>query len=548
MDEKEQLIDLMSQVNEAVRASEFNTQLATNIFTLCQQLKSHGQKLEQTNKNDLNKVFISLRQAVCRDNGQLGTPCRLKIMELIELRAMSWKTNLAHTQYYLNRLEKSSGSKPQPENNQPMAQFSHSATCPQVSPKQNSPTNNFMSSAPTVQPRNEIPTAFMASAPPPHLQMMPSQFPTPGYFLIPATNGWTPQIMPNILPSPQYAQPPLQIRSTQPPPDWMTQSAIASFPSQFGKIEHPNPMVQSVYTLGLTNKTNKQPQLREEITIKNADSGKIMGVKGRRVAVVEELSQTVISFQKVDANSRYRTLAITGSTHESIQFAKRLIDETIKRNVSPNRLELNEDMTQISSSQLANTSDEKANDREKNSDEDDNPGISIEQGQDGSIKILSDDPDMLEAAQQALTEYLTLRNNRMTAEERELRKERRKSMPLQSTSSATADVTKLDVVAKQSQLEVHTQSNGSFGEVRRQHLGSSPNLLADEIASIKIERSTSELEPPIDVLRYERSKLLEIREAVKEQPLPIIPTVEIEPLNDVEDSEYESEETHQTTN
>lgn len=42
---------------------------------------------------------------------------------------------------------------------------------------------------------------------------------------------------------------------------------------------------------------------------------------------------------------------------------------------------------------------------------------------------------MLQAAQQALTEYLNLRTNRMTAEERELRKERRKSMPLQSSAS-----------------------------------------------------------------------------------------------------------------
>lgn len=63
-----------------------------------------------------------------------------------------------------------------------------------------------------------------------------------------------------------------------------------------------------------------------------------MGVKGRRVAAVEEMSKTVISFQKVDNNSRYRTLAITGSTVEAIQHAKRLIDETIKRNMSPNRV------------------------------------------------------------------------------------------------------------------------------------------------------------------------------------------------------------------
>jgi hypothetical protein len=63
-----------------------------------------------------------------------------------------------------------------------------------------------------------------------------------------------------------------------------------------------------------------------------------MGVKGRRVAAVEQISNTVISFQKVDANSRYRTLAITGNNEESIMHAKTLIAETIKRNVSPNRV------------------------------------------------------------------------------------------------------------------------------------------------------------------------------------------------------------------
>lgn len=65
-----------------------------------------------------------------------------------------------------------------------------------------------------------------------------------------------------------------------------------------------------------------------------------MGVKGRRVAVVEKLSKTVISFQKVDPKSKDRTLTITGSTQESLDYAKRLIEQTIRRNVSPNRVHL----------------------------------------------------------------------------------------------------------------------------------------------------------------------------------------------------------------
>lgn len=66
----------------------------------------------------------------------------------------------------------------------------------------------------------------------------------------------------------------------------------------------------------------------------------VMGVKGRRVAVVEELSKTVISFQKVDSKCKDRTLTITGCNQESIDCAKRLIEQTIRRNVSPNRVHI----------------------------------------------------------------------------------------------------------------------------------------------------------------------------------------------------------------
>lgn len=63
-----------------------------------------------------------------------------------------------------------------------------------------------------------------------------------------------------------------------------------------------------------------------------------MGVKGRRVALVEALSGTIISFQKVDAKCRERILTISGSSLVAIGDAKRLIQETIRRNVSPARV------------------------------------------------------------------------------------------------------------------------------------------------------------------------------------------------------------------
>uniref|UniRef100_A0A915ME80 K Homology domain-containing protein n=1 Tax=Meloidogyne javanica TaxID=6303 RepID=A0A915ME80_MELJA len=62
-----------------------------------------------------------------------------------------------------------------------------------------------------------------------------------------------------------------------------------------------------------------------------------MGVKGRRVALIEELSNTVISFQKVDPKCQSRQLTIIAEAQNAIENAKSLIAETIERNISPNR-------------------------------------------------------------------------------------------------------------------------------------------------------------------------------------------------------------------
>jgi hypothetical protein len=62
-----------------------------------------------------------------------------------------------------------------------------------------------------------------------------------------------------------------------------------------------------------------------------------MGVKGRRVALIEELSNTVISFQKVDPKCQNRQLTIIAEKQNAIEYAKSLIFDTIERNISPNR-------------------------------------------------------------------------------------------------------------------------------------------------------------------------------------------------------------------
>ncbi|CAD6242196.1 GSCOCG00009444001-RA-CDS [Cotesia congregata] len=77
---------------------------------------------------------------------------------------------------------------------------------------------------------------------------------------------------------------------------------------------------------------------KDEVVIRNSDSGKVMGIKGRRVHMIEELSETIISFQRVNPGARERLVQITGTSEEKIHYAKDLIKETIQRNASPVRM------------------------------------------------------------------------------------------------------------------------------------------------------------------------------------------------------------------
>ncbi|RCN39784.1 KH domain protein [Ancylostoma caninum] len=227
----------------------------------------------------------------------------------------------------------------------------------------------------------------------------PATHPTnAGFYLIPASGGWMPPMIPGMPPNPFMPQP----------------------------LINPEAVLMRQRSLKKPNQT-KALQLRHEMIIRNSDSGKIMGVKGRRVALVEQMTNTVISFQKgycgqgveqrmplqVDSKSKERTLTITASSMEDIERAKDLIIETIKRNMSPIR------------------ADQAVHEVPEEEDENEND-ISIETTQDGMLKLCCSDPQVLQAAQEALSEYLRARA-RPSAEEREKRKERRKSMPLQAS-------------------------------------------------------------------------------------------------------------------
>lgn len=437
----DQQLQLMNTVNNMVRGGQFTSQLANTIFALCTQLKSSGMVLEQTHKNELNKVFVSLRQACCRDNGQLGTPCRLKIMELVELRAMHWRTNLAHSQYYANR----------PEHQEPTSLFSSSSSSLPAQPQpQQSP--------PLQHSQQFIPQNAAMYMP----QEMGGAQANPGFYLIPAAGGWIPPMMQGGMVPPNPFMPQMMMPETV----LMRQKSIKRQTSNAGA---------------------KTLQLRHEMIIRNSDSGKIMGVKGRRVALVEQITNTVISFQKVDAKSKERTLTITASTMEDIEKAKDLIIETIKRNMSPIRTE------SVPSERMDGDDDDDEDDGEEGKD------ISIETTTDGMLKLRCADPGMLQAAHEALSEYLRVKN-RTSAEERERKKERRKSMPLQQSQPV--------------------ERPAGLRPSRAFH-GSTPNLAEATAASTVIVEATIEESSPDPAerqvcIQYERDALIAFRDESSE--------------------------------
>lgn len=96
---------------------------------------------------------------------------------------------------------------------------------------------------------------------------------------------------------------------------------------------------------------------KDEVVIRNADSGKVMGLKGRRVHMIEELTETVISFQRVVPGARERLVQITGPNLDNILQGKSLIEDTIRRNQSPlPREEVEEEVESLCALQEMNDS------------------------------------------------------------------------------------------------------------------------------------------------------------------------------------------------
>lgn len=117
-----------------------------------------------------------------------------------------------------------------------------------------------------------------------------------------------------------------------------------------GPLLGPGEVVSSSGRFGHPTKIPGKNYYKDEVVIRNADSGKVMGLKGRRVHMIEELTETIISFQRVVPGARERLVQITGPAQDNILQAKGLIEDTIRRNQSPlPREEVEEEVENICS-------------------------------------------------------------------------------------------------------------------------------------------------------------------------------------------------------
>ncbi|XKL60726.1 hypothetical protein PGB90_007783 [Kerria lacca] len=133
--------------------------------------------------------------------------------------------------------------------------------------------------------------------------------------------------------------------------DLKSQSRLSSLiPSDFTSNMSEEFIRRSSKRRDNLSKSGSKNAYKEDIIIRNSDSGKVMGIKGRRVHMIEQLSKTIISFQRVSPTAKDRLVQITGPSEEKVSYATKLIEDTIRNNSSPAK--------EICMSESDNSSDE----------------------------------------------------------------------------------------------------------------------------------------------------------------------------------------------
>ncbi|XP_017043864.1 eukaryotic translation initiation factor 4E-binding protein Mextli isoform X1 [Drosophila ficusphila] len=273
----EELIQLIDSVTVGLQSC--NT-TPDSITLLLHNLRVHGPQLEAVSKDTLDRAFVVFRNA--SQDERLNITTRLKLLELIELRAKSWDNDDTIAYYK---------SKQQISNVELPTEYQYDAGVQPGGPFSTSPTFGVSGGVGGVN----VGAAAAAAA------------------------------VFNAASAAAAAQ----------------AAAIAAVgsPNQQHMLLPPGEVIRNSGKFPKPTKIPGKTYCKDEVVIRNADSGKVMGIKGRRVHMIEELSETIISFQRVNPGAKERLVQITGPAEDKINYAKQLMEDTIRRNASPVRLE-----------------------------------------------------------------------------------------------------------------------------------------------------------------------------------------------------------------
>ncbi|KAH8366702.1 hypothetical protein KR200_008546 [Drosophila serrata] len=273
----EELIQLIDNVTVGLQS--YNT-TPESITLLLHNLRVHGPQLEALSKDTLDRAFVVFRNA--SQDERLNILTRLKLLELIELRAKSWE-NDDTIAYYKSKQQVSNVELP-------------------------SETYQYDASG--------QPGGFLSTSP---------TFGVSGGGVNVGVGSAAAAAVFNAASAAVAAQ----------------AAAIAAVgsPNQQHLLLPPGEVIRNSGKFPKPTKIPGKTYCKDEVVIRNADSGKVMGIKGRRVHMIEELSETIISFQRVNPGAKERLVQITGPAEDKINYAKQLMEDTIRRNASPVRLE-----------------------------------------------------------------------------------------------------------------------------------------------------------------------------------------------------------------
>ncbi|GAB6020312.1 hypothetical protein CHUAL_003026 [Chamberlinius hualienensis] len=295
------LDDLLKNLN-----SNNKHQLTAQVQKICKDLKTYGHILERKDSMQMDRYFVFLRDAA--QDLHIDTVSRLRLLEIIELRASGWKGGDHLEMFYKNKIIEL-------ENMDPLA------PAPSISSSSGGGGGNINNGTQALASSVSLSTNSSLSS------------------VNNLNNGSS-----NILAATDV----LKSTGKYGKPAKFVSLNIILYKTYHYFRHNDKQNYNYIFYLRIPSKN----YYKDEIVIHNADSGKVMGIKGRRVHMIEELSGTIVSFQRVMPGAKDRVVQITGPTESSVAYAQQLIEDTIVRNTSPIRDRSNPLQTSESSSNI----------------------------------------------------------------------------------------------------------------------------------------------------------------------------------------------------